>query len=57
MQWLASHTLSITHTSDMRYGTCISLKESVKRTLDLVENAIVLDGSLAEAHGIFDFIY
>jgi adenylate cyclase len=54
---MAYMTLAHTHTFDISYGTCKSSKESLKRVFDLVEKAIELDDSLAEAHGIFGFIY
>jgi len=54
---VAYMTLAHTHTFDIYYGTCKSLKESLKRALDLVEKAIELDDSLAEAHGILGCIY
>ena len=54
---MAYMTLAHTHALDISYGTYKSLKESLKRALDLVEKAIDLDGSLAEAHSILGFIY
>ena len=54
---MAYMTLGHTHVYDIYYGTCKSLKESLKRALDLVEKAIELDDSLAEAHGILGGIY
>jgi Tfp pilus assembly protein PilF len=54
---MAYMTLAHTHALDISYGTCKSLKQSLKRALDLVEKAIELDDSLAEAHGILGFIY
>ena len=54
---MAYMTLAHTHAFDISYGTCKSLKEALKRAFDLVEKAIELDDSLAEAHGILGFIY
>jgi len=54
---MAYMTLAHTHALDISYGTCKSLKESLKRALELVEKAIELDDSLAEAHSILGFIY
>ena len=54
---MAYMTLAHTHALDISYGTCKSLKESLKLASDLVEKAIELDDSLAEAHGILGYIY
>ena len=54
---MAYMTLAHTHAFDISYGTCKSLKESLKQAFELVEKAIELDDSLAEAHGILGRIY
>ena len=53
---MAYMTLAHTHALDISYGTSRSSKESLKRALELVNKAIELDDSLAEAHSILGFI-
>ncbi|MEE8479676.1 MAG: adenylate/guanylate cyclase domain-containing protein, partial [Desulfobacterales bacterium] len=53
----AYYILAITHQLDMWHGTTKSPKESLAKAMELLQKAIVLDDTFAEAYGQLGFLY
>ncbi len=53
----AYYTLGRFHAVDVWVGTSKSPKESIAKAIELMQKAIALDGTLAEAHGLLGFLF
>ncbi|HUV78370.1 MAG TPA: adenylate/guanylate cyclase domain-containing protein [Desulfobacterales bacterium] len=53
----AYYVLSITHNTDVWHGTTKSPKQSLAKAMELLQKAILLDDTFAEAHGWLGFLY
>jgi adenylate cyclase len=53
----AYYALGKAHMVDVWYGTSKSPKQSVAKAMELLQKAIVLDDTLAEAHALLGFLY
>jgi tetratricopeptide (TPR) repeat protein len=53
----AYYLLGLSHELDVWLGTSKSPKQSLAKATELLQQAIVLDDNLAEAHGLLGFIY
>jgi adenylate cyclase len=51
------HVLSVTHFMDIIFRTTKSPQQSMKRAVELIQKAIVLDDSYGLAHGWLGFLY
>jgi len=54
---LAYLLMAYVHQNDYWFGTTKSPQESTEKAIELVQKALALDDSLAEAHGFLGFLY